>query len=106
VKESLSLYAKCSDLILFLGEELCLPENVIERAFNLLDKIFKDSGVRLKIQRSKPAGIVSGLIYLAAKQEGEWLTQIEIVKALNGAVTSATLRNNYKKLIRLMNVKE
>jgi len=106
VTASSNLYAKCSDMIHFLEKKLLLPENVVERTFKLLDRAIKDGSIRLRIQGRKPAGIAAALVYIAAKLEGEWLTQREILEALNGQIVETTLRKNYHKLMILMGMGE
>jgi len=93
-------YARCSDLIHFLEKKLLLPENVVERAFNLLDVATKDDTVRLRITGKRSSSVVAALIYIASKLEGERLPQWEIAKALN--ITQLTVRKNYHKIAHYM----
>jgi len=100
VTASSNLYAKCLRLIHFLEKKLYLSENVVKRAFSLLDVATKDDAVRLRIMGKRPSSVVAALIYIASKLEGERTPQWEIAKALN--ITQLTVRKNYHKIAHYM----
>jgi len=100
------LYAKISSIIHLLAAKLYLPEKVANRAFILLDKVTKDDRIRVEIQGKKPSSIAASLVYIASKLEGEWLTQREILEALNWTITETTLRKNYHKICVLLGIPE
>ena len=101
----MGLYAKYANLIHFLSKKLYLSPNVVKRAFDLLDQIIKDDTIRVRVQGKKPSSIAASLVYIASKLEEEWLTQREILEALNWTITETTLRKNYHKICMLLGVK-
>jgi len=98
------LYGRYSDLIHFLEKKLLLPENVVERSFELLDRIARDDRVRLELQTRRPASIAAAIVYIAGKLEGEPLTQREILEALNWSIIEVTLSQNYHRICKLLGI--
>ena len=98
------LYGRCSNIIHFLADKLYLPEKVVKRAFDLLDKIIKDDQIRIRIQGKKPTSIAASLVYIAAKLEGERVYQYEIAQALN--ITELTITKNYQKIAYYMGMED
>ena len=73
-----------------------------KKAVELLDKVMKDDEIRLKIQGRKPTSIAASLVYIAANIESSWLTQREIMEALEYQITETTIIKNYRYLLALM----
>lgn len=89
-----------SDLISILknlmpeaAEELSLSEGVQQKAL----EIIKEADEKGLTEGKNPNGLLAATIFIAASEEGEWRSQVEVSQALG--ISKGGLYNQYKELL-------
>lgn len=91
---------KPEDFIPRYTSELGLPGEVQARARRVVEKAREEEAMAGR----SPTGMVAAALYIAAKLEGEELTQRKIANHVG--VTSVTVRKNYKDLVEALGIEE